>query len=147
MSSCIPDQNYYYLGASPDGINVDEKSPRFGRMLEVKNIVNREISGIPKKEYWVQMQMQMGVCQLNECDFLETRFYQYETKDEFYSDGDFNTSEDGKMKGIFIYFIKDGKPYYEYPRIGLTKNEFQKWEEEVMLAHRSLNSVTLLGLG
>lgn len=135
---CIPDQNYYYLGASPDGINVDEKSPRFGRMLEVKNIVNREISGIPKKEYWVQMQMQMGVCQLNECDFLETRFYQYETKDEFYNDGDFNTSEDGKMKGIFLYFIKDGKPYYEYPEIGLSKEEFTKWEEEIMLKNSEL---------
>ena len=135
---CIPDQNYYYLGASPDGINVDEQSPRFGRMLEVKNIVNREISGIPKKEYWVQMQMQMGVCQLNECDFLETRFYQYETKDEFYNDGDFNTSEDGKIEGIFLYFIKDGKPYYEYPEIGLSKEEFTKWEEEIMLKNSEL---------
>ena len=31
------------------GINVDKKSPLFGRMLEIKNIVNREITGIPKK--------------------------------------------------------------------------------------------------
>ena len=43
-------------------------------MLEIKNIVNREINGIPKKEYWIQMQLQMEVCDLGECDFLETRF-------------------------------------------------------------------------
>ena len=135
---CIPDENYYYLGASPDGINVKEDSDRFGRMLEVKNVVSREITGIPKKDYWVQMQMQMGVCNLNECDFLETKFYQYDTKEDFYKDGDFNTSEDGKMKGIFIYFIKDGKPYYEYPEIGLTKDEFNKWEEEVMFKNNHL---------
>ena len=50
-------------------------------MLEIKNIVNREITGIPKKEYWVQMQMQMEVCAIyEECDFLETRFKEYENE-------------------------------------------------------------------
>ena len=135
---CIPDENYYYLGASPDGINVKEDSDRFGRMLEVKNVVSREITGIPKKDYWVQMQMQMGVCNLNECDFLETKFYQYETKEEFDNDGTFNLSSDNKMKGQFIYFIKDGKPYYEYPEIGLSKEEFTKWEEDIMLKNSKL---------
>ena len=36
-----------YLAASPDGINIDEKSKYFGYMLEIKNIVNREITGNP----------------------------------------------------------------------------------------------------
>lgn len=71
------------MGASPDGINVDVNSERYGRMLEIKNIVNREINGIPKKEYWVQMQMQMEVCDLDECDFLETKFVEYENADVF----------------------------------------------------------------
>ena len=46
----------YHLGASPDGINTDKTSQLYGRMLEIKNIVNREINGIPKSEYWIQMQ-------------------------------------------------------------------------------------------
>ena len=33
-----------------------------------------KLDGIPKKEYWIQMQLQMEVCDLDECDFLETRF-------------------------------------------------------------------------
>ena len=60
---CIVHPKYNFLGASPDGINVDENNDRYGRMLEIKNIVNREITGIPKKEYWVQMQQQMEVCE------------------------------------------------------------------------------------
>ena len=75
---CIRDDEYTFLGASPDGINVDKNSPLFGRMLEIKNIVNRKITGIPKKEYWIQMQLQMSVCKLNECDFLETKFFEYD---------------------------------------------------------------------
>jgi hypothetical protein len=43
-------------------------------MLEIKNISNRIIDGIPKEEYWVQMQIQMETCDLDECDFVETRF-------------------------------------------------------------------------
>jgi len=48
---CIQHDTYSFLGASPDGINVDKTSLRYGRMLEIKNIVNREIDGIPKLEY------------------------------------------------------------------------------------------------
>ena len=82
---CILHDTYPFIGASPDGINTDPSSSRYGRMLEIKNIVNREIDGIPKEEYWIQMQMQMETCQLDECDFLETRFKQYATEDEFYT--------------------------------------------------------------
>jgi len=74
---CIPHKTIEFLAASPDGINTLETSARYGRMLEVKNIVNRDITGMPKMEYWIQMQVQMEVCDLNECDFLETRFTEY----------------------------------------------------------------------
>ena len=118
------------MGVSPDGINTDEKSPIYGRMLEIKNIVNREIDGIPKKEYWVQMQMQMNVCSLNECDFLETKFVEYNDYEDFLKDGTFNTSINGNEKGIMICFIKDGIPHYEYCPLGLNKNEFEEWEKK-----------------
>ena len=68
-------------------------------------IVNRKITGIPKEEYWIQMQLQMETCNLNECDFLETRFCEYESKEEFEKDGTFTTSLDGKPKGIIMYYI------------------------------------------
>ena len=46
---CIKHRNIDFLRASPDGINIDEKSKRFGRMVEVKNPVSRELDGKPKK--------------------------------------------------------------------------------------------------
>jgi putative phage-type endonuclease len=83
---CIQHPKYKCIGASPDGIVNDTTSQRYGRMLEIKNIVNREITGIPKEEYWIQMQVQLETCDLDECDFLETRFKEYENESMFYSD-------------------------------------------------------------
>ena len=127
---CIQHPTYYFLGASPDGINIDKTSHRYGRMLEIKNIVNREIDGIPKKEYWIQMQLQMETCNLDECDFLETMFKEYETEKEFLEDGTFFTSQNNEIKGIIMYFNKmDGNPHYIYKPLHRDKEEFDEWEE------------------
>jgi len=135
---CIPHSELSYIGASPDGINTNPQSDRYGRMLEVKNIVNREINGIPKMDYWIQMQIQMEVCNLNECDFLETRFIEYDCYNSFINDGDFNTSETNNTKGIIICFIKDEKPLYVYAPLYIQKEEYEKWEETVFEEHKHL---------
>jgi len=130
---CIPHPKYSNIGASPDGINTDKKSTRYGRMVEVKNRFSESvpITGNPKEEYWIQMQMQMNVCNLNECDFLETRFKEYSCATEFYNDGaSFTETEDGKKKGIYLCFEKDGFPHYEFPELNLSFDEFDKWEQE-----------------
>ena len=135
---CIQHDKYKFLGASPDGINIDPQNPRYGRLLEIKNIVNREIDGIPKKEYWIQMQLQMETCDLDECDFLECRFTEYENEEAFYSDGTFQYSEkDNCRKGVIMYFAnKDGNPKYVYMPFHIqSKEEFDAWEEEMMGAH------------
>lgn len=142
---CIQHDVYPFLGASPDGINVDISSPTYGRMLEIKNIVNRVIDGIPKKEYWVQMQMQMETCDLNECDFLETKFVEYVDSDEstslekFNQDGEFSRSTRNKQKGIIMYFAKeDGNPNYIYCPLAITDWEsFTKWEEGIIELYQS----------
>jgi len=128
---CIPHKTYRFLGASPDGINIDKNADRYGRMLEIKNVVSREITGIPKKEYWVQMQLQMEVCDLDECDFLETKFIEY-TDYESYKN-DIIVAED-KMKGIIIHFYsKDGKPFYVYKPLDIvSEEEVSKWEEDTL---------------
>jgi len=96
---CIRHQQYPCIGASPDGINVNPTSERYGRMLEIKNIVNREIDGIPSKPYWIQMQIQMETCNLDECDFLETRFIEYSDEETFWQD----TEEE--YRGVLLYFV------------------------------------------
>ena len=133
---CIQHDDYYYIGASPDGINVDPSSSRYGRMLEIKNIVNREITGIPKEEYWIQMQVQMETCNLNECDFLETQFSEYESEEEFLSD------DSGKMKGLLLYFMENNKPSYKYmPLEYNTHNQMTLWEDKTIDEHAHLTWV------
>ncbi len=129
---CILHDDYSYLGASPDGINIDYNSDRYGRMLEIKNPTSREITGIPKEDYWIQMQLQMETCNLNECDFLETSFKEYDNEEEFLEDGSFEFTKTGKLKGIIIHFIKDEKPLYEYMPLYCTKSEYDKWFENII---------------
>jgi len=82
---CIQHPVYSFIGASPDGINIEPKSiQKYGRMVEIKNIVNREITGDPLDEYWIQMQIQMEVCDLDICDFVETRIKEFSSEDEYF---------------------------------------------------------------
>jgi putative phage-type endonuclease len=145
---CIkhPNPAYYFIGASPDGINVCPASRLYGRMLEIKNVVSREITGIPKEDYWIQMQIQMEVCRLPECDFLETKFVEYEDEDAFCADSNdvndetnWNYNLAGKRRGVIVYFIKGEKPFYQYAPLDITtKAEFDQWFEKTIHAYDSL---------
>ena len=130
---CIPHPEYDFIAASPDGINIDPNSNRYGRMIEVKNIFNRDITVIPKEDYWIQMQIQMETCNLNECDFIETRFKEFNNEFEFY---EYDTSIGTNLyKGLILCFIQrnvnDGEqnPVYEYMpfSILLDKDSVYEW--------------------
>ena len=132
---CIPHPMHSYIGASPDGINIAPDNKRFGRMLEIKNIVNREITGIPKQEYWIQTQIQMETCDLDECDFVETRFKEYDTADSFFGD----IKRD--YRGVILHFMErppsvineetqlSNIPYYVYMPLDvpLYEQNINKW--------------------
>ena len=151
---CMQHPKYSFLGASPDGINIDESSEKYGKMLEIKNVVSRVITGIPKNEYWIQMQLQMEVCDLDECDFLETKFTEYEDEDAFlkdspqqdFSDVDvfvpsFSQTSENKLKGIIIYFNKpDGNPFYVYKPIQcIQHSDIDAWETEMLTMYQGNN--------
>jgi len=136
---CIPHDKYYFIGASPDGINIDPDSPKYGRMLEIKNIKNRDITGIPKEEYWVQTQIQMETCGLDECDFVETRFLEYATEQEFYDDNE------REHKGVILAFMEkmtnqigSPKPKYEYMPVDadLDKDSIDIWIKETKQSNK-----------
>ena len=135
---CIKHDKHHFIGASPDGINNDPSSDRYGRLLEIKNIVNREITGIPKKEYWVQMQLQMEVCDIDECDFLETKFVEYADESAFNNDRqpcNLYRSSDNKHKGVIMYFHvhSTGKPLYIYSPVTLSsKTDCDNWQTSML---------------
>ena len=132
---CIVHDKYKYIGASPDGINTNPNSHLYGRMVEVKNIVNRDITGIPKDDYWVQTQIQMETCNLEECDFIETRFKEYDNPDDFFQD---TTT---KQRGIILCFIEkdiiNSPPTYVYSNLNMdiSKNIIDDWIETETISH------------
>jgi putative phage-type endonuclease len=137
---CIPHSKYSYIAASPDGIVCDESSELFGRMIEIKNVVSREINSIPKMEYWIQMQLQMEVCNLNECDFLETKFTEYLNEQEFVEDVSCQFP-----RGFIMQFYDSGQVYYEYPPFTLNNivdDTYITWTNEQLKKNSSKTYVS-----
>lgn len=77
----IQHDTYSFVGASPDGIS------ERGIMLEIKCPQLRKITGKVPEYYWSQVQVQLEVCNLDQCDFAEGVFEEL-TKDEI-MDGHF----------------------------------------------------------
>lgn len=151
---CIPHTQYPYIGASPDGINMTPEFPRYGRMIEVKNIVNREITGVPLEHYWIQMQLQMEACDLDECDFIETRFKEIDDLEREATEGrlvgkydvvkhtETDTASDevpgvDKQRGCILYFFPrifigacvsdaDVSPEYAYAPLEILPYSFEE---------------------
>lgn len=102
-----------YFGASPDGIT------ETGIMLEIKCPYKRKVEfgdEVPK-QYYYQIQGQLEVCGLRECDYFECQFHLFGTIDEFY-----NSFGDDKIKGIIIELPSvSGGSYYEYSPIIMGK--------------------------
>nr|QBK89087.1 MAG: YqaJ-like recombinase domain protein [Mimivirus LCMiAC02] len=107
------------LGASPDGIcnkyklDGETLSKYVGRMLEIKCPYSRKIEmdgpiydHICPKHYWVQVQLQLECCNLEECDFWQCNMKEYLNRNEFMKDTDpdepFRSLEYGYEKGCLI---------------------------------------------
>lgn len=112
---------FEYLGASPDGIN------DFGRMVEIKCPAKRKITGEIVEQYYIQMQGQLDVCQLQECDFLECAFKEYLDEIDFDEDwnDEFTFSKEGHQKGVIIEVDDQSMPIYSDP--GLSRDQYRKW--------------------
>jgi len=128
----IPHPTLSFLGASPDGINMNmtldgKSNPLLGRMLEIKCPLMRKIKregeiddGICPHYYWVQVQVQLECCNLYECDFWQCDLIEYDNKEEYLEDDckdTLTTVEQNKQifiderikKGCIIEFIPKDK--------------------------------------
>ena len=62
------------LAASPDGLIQDAADPdRIGRLLEIKCPIRRVINDSVPFDYWCQMQIQMEVAEVDECEYVEMK--------------------------------------------------------------------------
>lgn len=91
-----------YFGASPDGIS------ELGIMLEIKCPMKRKIvpGGDVPTQYYYQIQGQLDVCKLEECDYFECEFGFYSNYSDFAKDT-------GSIRGIILK--RDGCFLYSDP--------------------------------
>jgi putative phage-type endonuclease len=148
---CLPHISIDYLAASPDGICDSRESNMnyHGRMLEIKCPYSRIITGIPKLEYYMQVQLQLEVCDLEYCDFLECDIRTYSGMRSFLDDspllpnGDvsYNLTRSGKKKGVLYEYIEkstgtDKNTKYKYCPLTYTDEEVSQWiintKDEIM---------------
>jgi len=99
------------LAASPDGMVVEGPSERRGRFVEFKAPVTRKLQKIIPKDYVIQMQIQMEVGNVEECDYLEVKFNSvFGTKPQ----SPRLTSEPTYKGNIYIVSVNEIPQRYEY---------------------------------
>lgn len=72
---------YPWLGASPDGILIDS-----GKLLEIKCVYNRPITKNVPLYYWIQIQIQLEVCDIENCFLYQCKFVEYQNQHESFTD-------------------------------------------------------------
>ena len=145
----VPHPTFPIFGASPDGI-CDEDSPKeyIGRMLEIKCPPKRKFTHEVPNHYWMQMQGQLEVCDLEECDFLQVKIEEYFNVNDYESDilidPETQMIVDGKTgdnlsKGLMIaYSLKKKETdkfdlLYEYSPWSKPLNELLDWRDKTLL--------------
>lgn len=115
---CHP--KYSFLGASPDGIS------NMGIMLEIKCPWKRKRTDVIPDQYYYQIQGQLEVCNLEECDYLECYIHEYDDFDTMIKDetyiykGQVWELPDGKYKyGNINELNEDNNMYYKCYHYGI----------------------------
>jgi putative phage-type endonuclease len=153
----LPHDNIKFIGASPDGICNKETycgtklSKLVGRLVEIKCPFLRKIitegnidGDICPHYYWIQVQTQLEVTDLDECDFVQCKLYEYASFKEFENDtcheNQFLSNKTKLEKGCVIQLLpkkfipehdEDSiiyKAKYIYPpKINMSISEIKQW--------------------
>lgn len=104
-----------FFGASPDGIS------DLGIMVEIKCPLKRKISGDVPLQYYYQIQGQLDVCGLEECDYFECEFVEVKKKEEL------RAKSFASFIGIIIYMTDES---YTYSKVGVDIDELFEWDQQ-----------------
>lgn len=111
------------LAASPDGIFESSQNPKqIGRLVEIKCPYSRPIGAEIPADYWIQMQIQMEVTELDECEYIEVSLISRRANQKEPVD-----LSGTLMQGIVYLLkqdVKEGEPFdykYVYGDIGTKK--------------------------
>lgn len=118
----IPHPSIPHFGASPDGITES------GRMVEIKCPWKRKIEkGKVPEQYMLQIQGQLSVCSLDECDYIEVVMEAIDTEGQYYEMVSENAT---KEHGVILELqLASGQEQYEYSPINLTPRGAYAWAQ------------------
>ena len=106
-------------------------------MTEIKGPPQRKFTKSVHEHYWMQMQGQLEVCDLEECDFLQVKLEEYENFDDYKKDSQDKigfTNED-LPKGYTITYLDEvnkEKFKYLYCPLFSSDTEIENWKENKM---------------
>ena len=131
-----------HFGASPDGVS------EFGIMVEIKCPFVRKIDGIVPLQYFYQIQGQLDVCGLSECDYFECEFDNHDSTDATFD----NIKNE---KGAIIEKKEDDNYSYIYSPVSrdwnigtinewIQKNNVEESEMVHIYSLRKCNTVRVL---
>tara|TARA_B100000686_G_C16775258_1_gene967989 strand:- start:804 stop:1934 length:1131 start_codon:yes stop_codon:yes gene_type:complete len=134
---CIPHPKFDAFGASPDGICDDTGNDDYiARMVEIKCPPKRKFTKTVPGHYLMQVQGQLEVCDLDECDFFQVKIMEYDNyedycKDTFEID---DTLQAGRTslnypKGVVLTYKEGEKLSYKYSSLNQTDKELLDWVE------------------
>ena len=130
----IPHPKLSVFGASPDGIcDIDSPNGYEGRMLEIKCPPKRNFTHEVPLHYWMQMQGQLEVCDLDECDFLQVKIIEYKDVNEYEKDILITDkiqngyTSDKLPKGVVLSYMENDKYNYLYSPWMASLNEILNW--------------------
>jgi putative phage-type endonuclease len=99
----IQHPKHSFFGASPDGITDD------GVMLEIKCPMKRKLTGDVPMQYYYQIQGQLDVCGLRDCDYFECTFQIVPSYEEWCEKSEY-------IRGVFKSTSSEDTPYlYQKP--------------------------------
>ena len=146
----VPHPEFKIFGASPDGIcDVDSPPDYIGRMLEIKCPPKRKFTNEVPRHYWMQMQGQLESCDLEECDFLQVKFMEYLSEEDYITDVYLENgivkegyNNNNLPKGLLISFIQnniEGNPTikYEYGDFYSSHENLKKWSDNILNQYKN----------
>jgi putative phage-type endonuclease len=133
----VPHPDFDIFGASPDGICDDLNNGNdeyIARMIEIKCPPKRKFTKTVLPGYWMQMQGQMEVCDLDECDFFQVKLEEYESFED-YSNDRFeidSVTQDGRTslnypKGVVATYKVADKLVYDFCPLNKSNEELLTW--------------------
>ena len=135
----IPHPDFDIFGASPDGICDDNGNDEYvSRMVEIKCPPKRKFTKTVPPHYLMQVQGQLEVCDLDECDFFQVKIEEYENFDDYCKDiFEINGNlEHGRTKlnypkSVCATYKKNENLSYKYYGLNKTNNEIKELVENV----------------